>query len=337
MLNSISREAEELLNDILKNDDNPQFCIKKMEGLSKRDDAIIRGCLKELEDNDMIHVDYADNGPYHISILKDGYLYGDHLKEAREREMSYFEKQLFELLERTKTIKAPINASTGGLSIDDYNAPAEEWMNDVQIFHDRYLKSHPLSDRINALLFHRQLGAYKELISCLKSIQKDEEFIGKINGVAVSVPAYKARTIPEYDVFISHANSDKPEIVDELNNSLKKLGVNIFYDKDVLDWGDKWKERIYDGTKKSEFAIIVISEKFFGREWTEKELNSFLNRQNKDGQKIILPILHNITMEQLMNEYPAVADIQAISSKDYSCDEIALLFAKQFIKRLKNL
>lgn len=86
---------------------------------------------------------------------------------------------------------------------------------------------------------------------------------------------------------------------------------------------------------QSEFAIIVISENFFDREWTEKELNEFLNRQNQNGQKIILPVVHNITMEQLRDKYPSIAEIQAINSQDYTCDQIAILFAAQLIKRLK--
>ena len=138
-----------------------------------------------------------------------------------------------------------------------------------------------------------------------------------------------------YDVFISHANKDKNDYVNELKHSLDKLRINIFYDKDTLEWGDKWKDKILEGVAKAEFAIIVISENFFDREWTEKELNEFLNRQNTNGQKIILPILHNITTAQLKEKYPDVADIQALSSADYSCDEIALKFAGQLIKRLK--
>lgn len=118
---------------------------------------------------------------------------------------------------------------------------------------------------------------------------------------------------------------------------LKKLGVNIFYDKESLEWGDNWKDKILKGTQKAEFAIIVISENFFDREWTERELTEFLNRQNRNRQKVILPILHNITIEQLQEKYPSIADIQAIVSEQYNCDEIALMFAKQLIKRLKSV
>ena len=37
-----------------------------------------------------------------------------------------------------------------------------------------------------------------------------------------------------------------------------------------------------------------------------------------------------------MEKYPEVADIQAIDSNKYNCDDIAIMFAKQLINRLKN-
>ena len=149
------------------------------------------------------------------------------------------------------------------------------------------------------------------------------------------MPKYQEKTLPEFDVFISHANKDKNNLIEELYQSLLKLDISIFYDKITLEWGDNWKEHILNGTRKAEFAIIVISENFFDREWTERELSEFLNRQDRNGQKLILPIIHNITLQQFQEKYPNLADIQAIESKDYTCDQIALLFARQLIKRLK--
>jgi hypothetical protein len=139
----------------------------------------------------------------------------------------------------------------------------------------------------------------------------------------------------EYDVFISHANADKSDYVDELYLVLRKLGVKIFYDTEVLSWGDNWKQVILDGTAKSEFAIIVISENFFDREWTERELEEFLKRQNEGGQKIVLPLLHNISLDMLKEKYPLLGDIQMIDSGRHSKEEITILFAKELIKRLK--
>ena len=139
----------------------------------------------------------------------------------------------------------------------------------------------------------------------------------------------------QYDVFISHANKDKEDYVDLLNASVKRLGINIFYDTDVLSWGDNWKQMILEGTQKSEFAIIVISRTFFGREWTERELAELLARQNENKQKIVLPLLHGISLDELKEKYPELGDIQCISSDDYSRDEIVLFLAKELIKRYR--
>ena len=332
----ISDEAESLLKEIVDNENASDYWKDRFENLSNRDDTILRVCFKELKESGLIHVQWGDNYPYRIQILKDGYLYEEKKEQERRLGMSQFEKELHDLLKRTESIQPPANAASEDFDLHKYNQPSEDWINDVEIFYNKYLKEHALGSRIKTILFHRNLDAYRQLVSCLKSISKDQEFIDKMNGIEkTTVPVYQANMLPEYDVFLSHANKDKADLVDELNDSLEKLGVKIFYDKKSLEWGDKWKDRILEGTKKAEFAIIVISENFFDREWTEKELNEFLNRQNRNGQKLILPIVHNITNEDLRNKYPSVADIQAIDSKAYSCDEIALLFARQLIKRLK--
>lgn len=160
-------------------------------------------------------------------------------------------------------------------------------------------------------------------------------FNNKKKAFNASVSAKIEQSRKQYDVFISHANKDKLDYVDSLHLTLKKLGINIFYDSEVLSWGDNWKQVILEGTEKSEFAIIVISEQFFGREWTEKELDEFLTRQNESGQKIILPLLHNISIDELKRHYPDLGDIQSIKSESYDADGIAILLAKELIKRYK--
>ena len=146
----------------------------------------------------------------------------------------------------------------------------------------------------------------------------------------------KAPTGKKFDVFISHANRDKLEYVDSLYASIRRLGVNIFYDSDVISWGDNWKQIILNGTSQSEFAIIVISKNFFGREWTERELDEFLKRQNESGQKIVLPLIHEISLDLLKEKYPTLGDIQVVDTSRYSKEEITILFAKELIKRFKQ-
>ena len=139
----------------------------------------------------------------------------------------------------------------------------------------------------------------------------------------------------QYDVFISHASKDKSDYVESLYMTLRRLGISIFYDSDSISWGDNWKQAILNGTAVSEFAIIVISENFFDREWINRELQEFLIRQNESGQKIVLPLLHNINREQLKDRYPELQDIQVIDTGSQTKEDIAILFAKELIKRYK--
>ena len=94
--------------------------------------------------------------------------------------MADFKEQLDELLQRTQNIKSPINTSFGEINIREYNRPSEIWINDVQIFYDKFLKDHALGNRIKTLLFHRTLDTYNSLVSCLESISMDKEFVDKI-------------------------------------------------------------------------------------------------------------------------------------------------------------
>ncbi len=219
-----------------------------------------------------------------------------------------------------------------------FDSQYEEWLQDIKTFNERYLKKHPVYNNINTTLNLRPIDTLSKLIGYLQSVYGDNYFWSEMgdNVSKIAVPKYQAKILPKYDIFLSHANSDKIGYVEDLYNSLSKLGVKIFYDKDTIKWGDKWKEKIINGVQNSEFAILVISNNYFGREWTEKELYELLNRQNRIGQKVILPILYNITIEELSARYPMVADIQALNYSDFSCDEIALKFAEQFIIRLKQ-
>lgn len=166
-----------------------------------------------------------------------------------------------------------------------------------------------------------------------RAYQRDSEEKKEKNKIA-EIEAAK-HVHKKYDVFISHANADKKDYVDHLAMFVKRLGINVFYDTDVLSWGDNWKYVILDGTADSEFAIIVISKNFFDREWTEKELNEFLNQQNETGQKKVLPLLYQITLEELKDHYPALGNIQCLSADRLSKEEITILLAEELIKRYR--
>ncbi len=213
----------------------------------------------------------------------------------------------------------------------------QKWANKVQIFAANNLRESEQRILANPCFYLRTNPVkenYEELINALKGFL--EYYQSHPEMLAKSKKTLEPIETKDYDVFISHARKDKLTYVNSLKNEIKKLGVNIFYDTDVIDWGDNWKAAILDGTAKSEFAIIVISENFFGREWTEIELKEFLERQNATKQKIVLPLLHGITVEKLKEKYPSLGDIQCVSTAEKNKKEIAIIFARQLIRRLKR-
>ena len=140
----------------------------------------------------------------------------------------------------------------------------------------------------------------------------------------------------QFDVFVSHANDNKEEFVNALTAELSRLGISIWYDANILDWGDNWKLQIANGLKKCRFGIVVVSPEFLGREWTEKELNELLQRQNDAGEKVILPLLYKLTISDMKKQYPQLADFQArIIAPDDDVRDIVIDFARILIRALK--
>ena len=130
-------------------------------------------------------------------------------------------------------------------------------------------------------------------------------------------------TMEKYDVFISHAYKDKAAYVDKLAETIKKTGLTVFYDSDCIAWGDSISSKVEEGLSNCKRAVVVISKNYFGRKWTEYELMSLLKRQNREGKKIIMPILHGISKKQFVEHYPQLDDILFKYSKSCSYEDLA--------------
>lgn len=129
----------------------------------------------------------------------------------------------------------------------------------------------------------------------------------------------------KYDVFISHAWEDKEEFVDEFVAELEKLGIKVWYDRQRIKWGDSMRARIDDGLKKSKFGIAVISPDYIadGKYWTKAELDGLFQLESVNG-KMLLPIWHNITKQQVMNYSPIIASKLAMTTASMTAGEIAI-------------
>ncbi len=132
-----------------------------------------------------------------------------------------------------------------------------------------------------------------------------------------------ASTVESWDIFISHASEDKADFVEPLASALSAFGVNVWYDKYALKLGDSLSRSIDLGLAKSNFGLIVISPSFIAKKWPEYELRG-LNAREIAGTKVILPVWHNVSRDDVLNFSPTLADKLAVDSSGKTPVQIAI-------------
>lgn len=126
----------------------------------------------------------------------------------------------------------------------------------------------------------------------------------------------------EHDVFISHASEDKESLVRPLAEKLNDLGFKVWYDESSLTVGDSLRQKIDQGLVSSRYGIVVLSESFFAKNWPQYELNGLVAREMHGG-KIILPIWHKVSKDEVLGFSPTLADKVALNTAISSISEIA--------------
>lgn len=135
----------------------------------------------------------------------------------------------------------------------------------------------------------------------------------------------------KYDVFISHASEDKEDFVRPFVNCLKKNGINVWYDEFELEIGDSLRRAIDNGLKNSRYGIVILSEAFFIKEWPQKELDGLFARE-VNGEKVILPIWHKISKNEVLKYSPIIADMLALNTSNFTIEEIARKISDRVLK-----
>jgi protease PrsW len=141
---------------------------------------------------------------------------------------------------------------------------------------------------------------------------------------------------PYWDVFLSFANEDRAFAI-SMKEAMEKETIKVWFDEkylslqnDNVKLGDPIEDEVYDGIMKSKFGIIILSKYYLKKRWTKKEMSYFLMKEKFSGTTI-LPILHEISPDEVYVYLPEIADRVAISStqdKDSIVDTIAKMVKK---------
>jgi hypothetical protein len=112
---------------------------------------------------------------------------------------------------------------------------------------------------------------------------------------------------PMVGVFICHASEDKVPVARPLAQELKKRGVDVWIDEAQILIGDSLRQKIDEGLRTSRYGVVILSPSFFKKPWPQRELDGLAQREIADGKVVILPVIYNLSTEQLTEYSPLLA------------------------------
>ncbi len=126
------------------------------------------------------------------------------------------------------------------------------------------------------------------------------------------------------DLFISHASEDKENFVRPLANALVAEDMQVWFDEFELQVGDSLRQKIDEGLSRSRYGLVVFSPTFFEKHWTQYEMDGLIARQMA-GERVILPIWHRLTRDEIARQSPSLTDIVSLNS---STDQVEVIASK---------
>ena len=143
----------------------------------------------------------------------------------------------------------------------------------------------------------------------------------------------------DWDVFISHAWEDKESFACPLAEALEAKGLRVWFDEFTLRVGDKLRRSVDHGLANSRYGVVILSPHFFGKEWPQRELDGLVQRETA-GEKVVLPVWHDINAEQIRGYSPTLADRIAVSSErglEYVVSELLRVLQPRLTSTLSGL
>ena len=112
--------------------------------------------------------------------------------------------------------------------------------------------------------------------------------------------------------FICHDSQDKTSIAGPLAIELQKLMCPVWYDEYSLKVGDSLRDQIEKGLTECPKCILILTQNFLGNKgWTKREYDSIFTREVVEKKKVILPVWHGVSVEDVYKYSPILANTVA--------------------------
>ncbi len=113
--------------------------------------------------------------------------------------------------------------------------------------------------------------------------------------------------------FISHDSRDKARIAEPIAVQLQKFMCPVSYDQFSLRVGDSLRESIEAGLKECHKCILVLTSNFLSNKgWSRREYDLIFTREIVEQKKVILPVWHEISAQDVYQFSPILADRVAV-------------------------
>lgn len=132
----------------------------------------------------------------------------------------------------------------------------------------------------------------------------------------------QAQTHPERrDLFLCHAWDDREGSAKKLYDHLKTNGASVWFSEEDLPLGSLMLREIDKGLRNSRVGIVLVTPALLrsieSEGVAEKELAVLL------AARRVIPVLHEVSFDDLNNVSPMLASHAGLSTKDSSLDSVA--------------
>lgn len=170
---TIDTQAQAVLQDLYqKFEESSELSVSAPDYDQLQIDYLINaGCLTKIDASTLSGWSYIVRPTY------EGKVYLSQLKEAPATKLQEFVRRDEEIG------KKEYHPAEQGFAFSYVSGPLyRAWMDEINVFYERYLKGHPMHDQIFQTYFHRRNrpSAYEDIMGHLHALSADDEFKVKI-------------------------------------------------------------------------------------------------------------------------------------------------------------
>jgi len=115
------------------------------------------------------------------------------------------------------------------------------------------------------------------------------------------------KAIEYYSCFLSYSSKDD-EFARRLYNDLQGKNIRTWFAPEELKIGDRFRSRIDESIRIHDKLVIILSANSVNSDWVETEVESAIEREQKEGKDVLFPIA--IDEEGFTSNQPWAADIR---------------------------